>query len=31
VYRNSLDKELQDKWCPSLEELEKKGGAVFTA
>lgn len=26
VYGNSLDKSLQDKWCPSKEQLEKDEG-----
>ncbi|KAG8166124.1 hypothetical protein KVR01_004676 [Diaporthe batatas] len=26
VYENSLDKGLQDKWCPSLEDIEKEEG-----
>ncbi|KFH45997.1 WW domain-containing oxidoreductase-like protein [Hapsidospora chrysogenum ATCC 11550] len=26
VYGNTLDKELQDKWCPSKEQLEKEEG-----
>ncbi|UNI17590.1 hypothetical protein JDV02_003922 [Purpureocillium takamizusanense] len=26
VYGNSLDRALQDKWCPSREELEKEAG-----
>ncbi|KAI9147616.1 Protochlorophyllide reductase A, chloroplastic [Paramyrothecium foliicola] len=28
VYKQSLDKELQDKWCPSLEEIEKREGIL---
>lgn len=26
VYENSLDKALQDKWCPGLEEIEREEG-----
>ncbi|KAI5458612.1 hypothetical protein BGZ63DRAFT_362116 [Mariannaea sp. PMI_226] len=26
VYRNTLDKSLQDKWCPSKEEIEREEG-----
>lgn len=26
VYGNSLDEKLQDKWCPSKEQLEKEEG-----
>jgi hypothetical protein len=26
VYEKSLDKALQDKWCPSLEEIEREEG-----
>ena len=28
VYGNSLDKALQDKWCPSQEQLEKEENLV---
>ena len=26
VYENALDKELQNKWCPSKDEIEKETG-----
>jgi hypothetical protein len=26
VYGKTLDKKLQDKWCPSKEEIEKEEG-----
>jgi hypothetical protein len=28
VYKESLDKQLQDKWCPSLEDIENKTGTM---
>lgn len=28
VYENSLDRALQDKWCPSLEAIEQEEGVA---